>query len=168
MVARRVKKSTDAAPSDPATAVFGEIFVIEDDGTLVSDPDTASEIVDHQSIFVKFRQQFGDHYDFAYVHHDTASGLTGGGGISPTIFNDISGINHYKGDSFNARAGWNTTKLQSYQAIRSFQMRRMLHETAHRWLAYANHLEGGLSSKNLHQTCSPMIQTKVSSLSKLV
>ena len=154
MVVRRTRSIDNVGPgdpADPATAVFGEIFVIEDDGTLVADPDTPDETVDYQAIFVKFRQQYGDHYDFAYIHHDVASGLNPGGGVSPTIFNDISGINHYKGDNVNERAGWNTTRLQSYQAVRSFQMRRMLHETAHRWLAYANHQEGGASSTNLHE-----------------
>jgi hypothetical protein len=157
MVQRQTRRSPQAEPSDPATAVYGEIFVIEDDGTLVANPgstkgkDGVDEVVDYQAIFVKFRQQFGDHYDFVYIHHDVASGLNGGGGVSPTLFNNITGINHYKGDSYNGRAGWNTTKLQSYQAVRSFQMRRMLHETAHRWLAYVNHREGGSTSTNLHQ-----------------
>lgn len=151
MVQRHAHKPAGEQPKDPATAVFGEIFVIEDDGSLVSNPGTGTETVDYMAIFNRFRMQFGDHYDFAYIHHDTASGLNGGGGVSPTIFNDIIGINHYQGDAFNGRAGWNTTKLQSYQAVRSFQMRRMLHETAHRWLAYVNHREGGAVSDNLHE-----------------
>ena len=151
LVVRRTKRPAGRAPADPATAVFGEIFVIEDDGTLVANPGTATEQVNYQAIFVRFRQQFGDHYDFAYIHHDTASGLNAGGGVSPTLFNDVAGINHYRGNSYDNRTGWNTTKLQSYQAVRSFQMRRMLHETAHRWLAFANHQEGGAPSTNLHQ-----------------
>jgi hypothetical protein len=149
LVARRTRRAAARAPGDPATAVFGEIFVIEDDGTLVADPgDPAHQAVDHQAIFNHFRQQFGDHYDFMFVFRD---GPLGQGAWGPTIFNDVSGINHYKGDAYDGRAGWNTTKLQAYQTVSTLQLRRMLHETAHRWLAYANHLEGGAASTNLHQ-----------------
>jgi hypothetical protein len=137
-------------PADPSTAVFGEIFVIEDDGTIVSDG-----TIDHVAAYDLFRTQFGDDYDFVFFHYDTASGVPGPGNSSPTIHNTISGINHYRGDSYDDRSTWSSTKIQSYQKITGLsQVRRMLHETAHRWCAYVYHQEGGTYSENLHEEFS--------------
>lgn len=150
-----IKKSTGGAePGDVNTAVMGEIFVIEDDGTL-----EVAGTIDHIAAYDLFRAEFGDHYDFVFFHYDTASGVTGQGNSSPTIYNMITGINHYKGDSYDGRASWSSSKLQSYQKITGLtQVRRMLHETAHRWCAYVNHQEGGSSSDNLHEAFSDASQ----------
>lgn len=151
MVQRRVREQEEEPgpfdePSDLTTQVFGEIFVVEDDGSLVADG-----AVDHVAVYNAFRAEFGDHYDFVFFHYDTASGIPSQGNSSPTVFNDISGINHYRGDSYDARSMWGSSKLQSYQKITGLtQVRRMLHETAHRWCAYVYHREGGSRSENLH------------------
>lgn len=138
-------------PGDaPTTAVHGEIFVIDD-------PDcdsvvNADDTIDHVAAYELFRTQFGDHYDFVMFRPDTVSGVDGGGNSSPTIYNQITGINHYVGDSYDARAGWNTTKLQSLQKMGFLgQVRTCIHETGHRWGAYVYHQEGGVRSENLHQ-----------------
>jgi hypothetical protein len=137
-------------PADLTTQVFDEIFVIEDDGSLVS-----GGAVDYVAAYDAFQAEFGDHYDFVFFHPDTASGIPNEGNYSPTVFNDISGINHYKGDSYDNRAAWGTSKLQSYQVVSGLtEIRRMLHETAHRWCAYAYHEEGGTMSENLHEDFS--------------
>lgn len=146
---RTDKEPGDAEPGDPSTAVFGEIFVIDDDGTLITDG-----TIDHIAAYNLFRTQFGDHYDFVFFHYDTASGVPNIGNSSPTVFNDITGINHYQGDSYNARAAWGSTMLQSYQKIPNLQTRRILHETAHRWCSYVYHRESGVYSTNLHHEFS--------------
>lgn len=137
----------------PTTAIEGEIFVIED-----SDCDSVINLdgtVDHVAAYQLFRTEFGDHYDFVFFRYDSASGVTQSGNSSPTIYNQISGINHYKGDSYDGRASYGTTKLQSLQKMAWLgQVRTCLHETGHRWLAYAYHQEGGVYSGNLHEAFS--------------
>jgi len=135
----------------PATAVFGEVFVIEDDGSIITNPGAGNESVDHIEAFKVFQDEFGDDYDFLFFLHDTTSGMTGGGGTGPTIYNDITGINHYKGDAFDSRADWGSTRLQSYSYVHYNDIRHWLHEICHRWLAYANHQEVGAESQNLHK-----------------
>jgi probable HAF family extracellular repeat protein len=67
----------------------------------------------------------------------------------------IEGINHVMGDSYDTRATWSSTKIQSIQNVSELnQVRRMLHETAHRWCAYVYHQEGKAHSDNLHQEFS--------------
>lgn len=155
MVQRRIRERDEEdgpqdEPADPTTQVFGEIFVIEDDGSIVSDG-----MIDHVAAYKTFQDEFGDHYDFVFFHYDTDSGIPSPGNSSPTIYNQISGINHYKGDSHDNRSAWGSSKIQSYQKISGLtQVRRMLHETAHRWCAYAYHSEGGSRSENLHKEFS--------------
>lgn len=135
------------APCSPATAVFGEIFVIEDNGTLIS-----RDKIDHVAAYELFRTRFGDHYDFVFFHYDTASGVPSQGNSSPTIHNTITGIHHPQGDSYDRRATWGSAKIQSYQKVTNLtEVRRMLHETGHRWCAYVNHREDGVPSENLHK-----------------
>ncbi|MCY1719117.1 hypothetical protein OU798_02100 [Prolixibacteraceae bacterium Z1-6] len=142
--------SKDEPRDAPTTAIHGEIFVIED-----ADSDSvinADNTIDHLEAYKLFRTQFGDHYDFVFFRPDTPSGVAGGGNSSPTIYNQISGINHYKGDSYNGRTGWGTTKLQSLQKMGFLgQVRTCLHETGHRWGAYVYHQEGGVHNENLHE-----------------
>lgn len=143
-------------PGDLTTQVFGEIFVIEDDGSLVSDG-----AVDHIAVYDAFRTEFGDDYDFVFFHYDTASGVPGQGNSSPTVYNQIAGINHYRGDSYDKRSDWSSSKIQSYQKITGLsQVRRMLHETAHRWSAYVYHQEDGSRSENLHTDFSVSSQAR--------
>lgn len=141
-------------PADaPTTALRGEIFVIEDsDSDSVVNSDGS---VDHVAAYELFRTQFGDDYDFVFFRYDSASGVTQSGNSSPTIHNQISGINHYKGDSYDGRASYGTSKLQSLQKMSWLgQVRTCLHETGHRWCAYAYHQEGGVRSENLHEEFS--------------
>jgi len=138
-------------PKDaPTTAVHGEIFVIED-----ADNDSvinADGTIDHVAAYDLFRTEFGDHYDFVFFRPDTTSGVAGGGNSSPTIYNQISGINHYVGDSYDGRTGWSTSKLQSIQKMGFLgQVRTCLHETGHRWCSYVYHQEGGVHNENLHE-----------------
>jgi hypothetical protein len=155
---RRKKKKKKTEPGEepadaPTTAVHGEIFVIED-----KDCDSvvnADGTVDHVEAYKLFRTEFGDHYDFAFFRYDAASGVTQSGNSSPTIYNQISGINHYVGDSYDARASYGTSKLQSLQKMSWLgEVRTCLHETGHRWLAFAYHQEGGVHSENLHEEFS--------------
>lgn len=152
---RRLKRISPEGMEEPregpTTSVFGEVFVIEDDGSITTNPGAADESVDHIEAFKVFQNEFGDDYDFVFFLHDTASGMSGGGGTGPTIYNTITGINHYKGDIYDGRASWGTNRLQSYSYVRSLNIRHWLHETCHRWLAYANHMEGGAESQNLHK-----------------
>lgn len=152
---RRQKRITpegmESPRESPQTAVFGEIFVIEDDGSIITNPGAGDEIVDHIEAFKVFRDEFGDDYDFLFFLHDTSSGMAGGGGAGPTVFNDITGISHYRGDACDDRAAWGSMRLQSYSYVHSLNIRHWLHETCHRWLAFANHQEGGAESQNLHR-----------------
>jgi len=151
-------KDTKVEPGDepadaPTTAIQGEIFIIED-----ADSDSVVNVdgtVDHVAAYQLFRTEFGDHYDFVFFRYDSASGVTQSGNSSPTIYNQISGINHYKGDAYDGRASYGTSKLQSLQKMAWLgQVRTCLHETGHRWLAYAYHQEGGVHSENLHEEFS--------------
>lgn len=155
---KQKKKDTPVEPGDepadaPTTAIQGEIFIIED-----ADCDSvvnADGTVDHIAAYQLFRTEFGDHYDFVFFRYDSDSGVTQSGNSSPTIYNQISGINHYKGDSYDGRASYGTTKLQSLQKMAWLgQVRTCLHETGHRWLAFAYHQEGGIFSGNLHEDFS--------------
>ena len=152
---RREERGTDDSepqePGDaPVTELRGEIFVIEDkDCNSVVNSDGS---VDHVAAYQLFRAEFGDHYDFVFFRYDASSGVTQSGNSSPTIYNQISGIGHYQGDSYDGRASYGTSKLQSLQKMSWLgQVRTCLHETGHRWLAYAYHREGGIFSDKLHQ-----------------
>lgn len=147
----RLRAATEPGdePQGPVTAVFGEIFVIEDDGTLITDK------IDHVGAYELLRTQFGDDYDFVFYHYDTASGVPSQGNSSNTFYNTTTGINHYKGDNCDERENWDSTRIQANQKVTELnQVRRTLHETAHRWCAYVYHQEDGVFSDALHKEFS--------------
>ncbi len=156
--ARVTKVELGDEPRDaPITAVHGEIFVIED--TDCDSVVNADGTIDYLEAYNLFRTQFGDHYDFVFFRPDTTSGVVGGGNSSPTIYNQISGINHYTGDSYDGRGGWGTSKLQSLQKMGFLgQVRTCIHETGHRWCAYVYHQEGGVHNENLHEVITSASQ----------
>jgi probable HAF family extracellular repeat protein len=144
--------------------VFRDIFVIEDkDGVLeVDDIDEDGKPIkriDRVAAYKLFRSQFGDHYDFVFFHNDIASNVINEGDFSQIIHNMINGINAkvinpYKldADEWDTRGTWSSAKIQSIQVVTNLnEVRRMLHETAHRWCAYVYHREGKADSDNLHQ-----------------
>lgn len=76
---QRIKRTEIGRPApgaraDPPTVVFGEIFLVEDDGTIVH---AASGSIDHIEPYELFRAEFGEDYDFVLIHDDTASGVPG-------------------------------------------------------------------------------------------
>lgn len=92
---------------------FGDICVVEDDGTLVKTNQAGQQYVDFVRGYQLFRTLHGDDYDFATFFLDTASG------IPPTcacsfwsgIYNDVQGTGM---GPFNGRGVWGTARLQGF------------------------------------------------------
>ena len=118
---------------------FGDVCVIEDDGTLVM----ANGQVDWVRAYKLFRTTHPDIYDFVTFFTDSAHGMPPQGGSSwyRFVFNDTKGIGF--DPTFNARAAYGTNVLQGIMFLNQghFPMWRyvMLQEQAHRWACFARY-----------------------------
>lgn len=124
----------------PITDVVGQVFVIEDDGTLVV-TSNGVDTIDLVRAYQYFRRTWGDDYDFVNLVPDTDSGMPVLN-IDISVFNDVSGINHYKGDPnehYDDRATYGTNRLQDIQVLDQAHVslaQWRLHEIGHRWGAH--------------------------------
>lgn len=121
---------------------FGDICVVEDDGTLVKTGQNGQPYVDFVRGYQLFRTLHGDDYDFVTFVLDTASG------IPPTcacsfwsgIYNDVQGIGL---GPFNGRGAWGTARLQGFHFMNQghFPLWRyvMLQEFGHQFGAFARY-----------------------------
>jgi hypothetical protein len=135
-----------AAPP-PETTRYGQVFVIKDNGTLLISPAvTVFDSVDWAQAYIYFLQHWGDDYDFVAMIVDHASGMPNNiPSFGDTVFNDITGINHWKDanqGNFDNRACYGTTRLQGLEVLWPFpgtpattKYVRLM-EIAHRWGAY--------------------------------
>jgi hypothetical protein len=132
---KELAKVPPAAP--PNTAVVGQVFVIEDNGTLITDA-TGFSSIDWAQAYQYFLDSWGDDYDFVAMYVDTASGMPDpGASYGDTIYNDVVGINHWRGDSYDDRSAYGTTRLQGLEVMLPSTNRYVrLQETGHRWGAY--------------------------------
>jgi hypothetical protein len=153
---------------------FGDVCVIEDDGTLVKTTPAGQQYVDFVRAYQLFRTRHGDDYEHVTFVTDSASGMPPQGGASfwSGIYNDVQGIGL---GAFNGRAVWGTSRLQGFHFLNQghFPIWRyvMLQEWAHQFAAFAryrdpatgatmtDHLLGGVLGHwalNLDDEKSPM------------
>lgn len=153
---------------------FGDLCVVQNDGTVVKTAPDGSQYVDFVRAYQLFRTLHGDDYDFVTFFVDTASGMPPVCGCSfwSGIYNDVQGIGL---GSFNGRPGWGTSRLQGFHFLNQghFPSWRyvMLQEFGHQFGAFAryrdpvssatmtDHLLGGVLGHwalNLDDDKSPM------------
>lgn len=153
---------------------FGDICVVEDDGTLVKTAANGQPYVDFVRGYQLFRTAHGDDYDYVTFVTDSNSGMPPQGGASfwSGIYNDVQGIGL---GAFNGRGVWGTSRLQSFHFINQghFPLWRyvMLQEFGHQFGAFVryrdpvtnatmtDHLLGGVLGHwalNLDDDKSPM------------
>lgn len=153
---------------------FGDICVIEDDGTLIKTAANGQQYTDFVRGYQLFRTLHGDDYDFVTFVTDTASGMLPQGGASfwSGIYNDVQGIGL---GAFNSRGSWGSAKLLGFHFMNQghFPLWRyvMGQEFGHQFGAFAryrdpvtsatmtDHLLGGVLGHwalNLDDDKSPM------------
>lgn len=132
---------------------FGDVCVIEDDGTLVKTIG-GQQVVDFARAYKLFRTIQPDIYDFVTFFTDSASGMPPQGGSSwyRFVHNDTQGIGF---GNFNDRAAYGSNKLQGIIFLNQghFPLWRyvMLQEQGHRWGSFARYREtAGGPLKNDH------------------
>lgn len=121
---------------------FGDVCVVEDDGTIVKTNAQGVQYVDFVRAYQLFRTKHGDDYDHVTFFTDSATGMPPQGGSSfwSGIYNDVQGIGL---GSFNSRATWGSTRLQGFHFLNQghFPLWRyvMLQEFGHQWGAFARY-----------------------------
>jgi hypothetical protein len=92
---------------------FGDICVVQDDGTLVKTSPDGTPYVDFVRAYQLFRTKHGDDYEFVTFFSDTVSGMPPVCGCSfwSGIYNDVQGIGR---GPFNTRPTWGTARLQGF------------------------------------------------------
>ena len=153
---------------------FGDICVVEDDGTLIKTAANGQQYTDWVRGYQLFRTLHGDDYDFVTFFTDTASGMLPQGGSSfwSGIYSDVQGTGL---GTFNSRGAWGTARLQGFHFMNQghFPLWRyvMGQEFGHQFAAFAryrdpvsnatmvDHLLGGVLGHwalNLDDDKSPM------------
>ena len=132
---------------------FGDVCVIEDDGTLVQTIN-GQQVVDFTQAYKLFRATHPDIYDFVTFFTDTASGMPPQGGSSwyRFVFNDTQGIGF---GNFNQRASYGSNVLQGILFLNQghfpFWRYVMLQEQGHRWGSFARYRDAaGGANQNDH------------------
>lgn len=121
---------------------FGDVCVIEDDGTLVKTIN-GQQVVDFVRAYKLFRTTHPDIYDFVTFFTDSAHGMPPQGGSSwyRFVFNDTKGIGF--NPNWNLRPSYGSDVLQGILFLNQghFPIWRyvMLQEQAHRWAAFARY-----------------------------
>ena len=129
------------APARGRVQDFGDVCVIQDDGTLVQTVN-GQQVVDFVRAYQLFRTTHPDIYEFVTFFTDTASGMPAQGGSSwyRFVFNDTRGIGF--GD-FDQRSGYGSKVLEGIIFLNQGHFPRwrhvMLQEQAHRWAAFARY-----------------------------
>lgn len=151
---------------------FGDICVVEDDGTLVQTINGQQQ-VDFVRAYQLFRTKHGDDYDHITFFLDTVSGMPQECACSffSWIYNEVQGIGL---GSINSRAAWGTARLQGFHFMNQghFPIWRyvMGQEWLHQFAAFAryrdpvtgaamnDHLLGGWAhwALNFDDDLSPM------------
>ncbi|MGI8907006.1 MAG: hypothetical protein ACR2IE_11015 [Candidatus Sumerlaeaceae bacterium] len=127
-------KASPTSTTAPIVQDFGDVCVVENDGTLQPVP----RVVDFVRAYQLFRTLHRDDYDFVTFFIDEASGLESrelnGGSFFSSIFNDVKGIGR---EPFNARHAWDTSRLEGFHVMKFNGTWRhtMLQEFGHRFAA---------------------------------
>lgn len=148
-------KKPPADLNTPVTEVRENLFIIEDDGTLVYTTAGGVAVVDFVGAWNLFRAEFGDDYEFAAFFLDnTDVTFPYMGNFSSTIFRDVAD-NGYGASAHNERATWGGSGSLLRMACHSwYTLRTMLHEIGHQWLFYVNYRNtaGGAEQTLLHES----------------
>jgi hypothetical protein len=121
---------------------FGDICVVEDDGTLIKTAANGQQYTDWVRGYQLFRTAHGDDYDFVTFFTDTASGMLPQGGASfwSGIYSDVQGTGL---GTFNGRGAWGTNRLQGFHFMNQghFPLWRyvMGQEFGHQFAAFARY-----------------------------
>lgn len=133
---------------------FGDVCVIEDDGTLVKTVG-GTQVVDFVQAYKLFRTAHPDIYDFITFFTDSEHDMPPQGGSSwyRFVFNDTEGIGF--SPTFNQRPAYGSDVLQGIMFLNQghFPVWRyvMLQEQQHRWAAFARYRDTPTgSNKNDH------------------
>jgi hypothetical protein len=117
---------------------FGDVCVVEDDGTFVKTKPDGSLWIDYLEPYRLFRTIHGDDYDFVTFFPDGS--FPNSSSFSVGIHNDVQGIGL---GPYDTRAYWRSVRLQQFHSIRighfPYWRHTMLQELAHRWGCYANY-----------------------------
>ena len=152
---KETKKNPPADLNTPVTEVRGNLFIIEDDGTLVYTTEGGADIVDFVGAWNLFRAEFGDDYDFAVFFLDNVDlSFPSMGNFGQTIFRDAADSGYGAG-AVNNRATWGGSGRLLRMACHSwYSLRTMLHEVGHQWLFYVNYRNtaGGAEQTLLHES----------------
>ena len=121
---------------------FGDVCVIEDDGTLIQTVG-GSNTVDFVRAYELFRTTHLDIYDYVTFFTDTANGMPPQGGSSwyRFVFNDTEGIGF--SPTWDLRSSYNSGTLQGIMFLNQGHIPVwryvMLQEQAHRWGAFSRY-----------------------------
>ena len=121
---------------------FGDVCVIEDDGTLIQTVG-GSNTVDFVRAYELFRTTHPDIYDYVTFFTDTANGMPPQGGSSwyRFVFNDTEGIGF--SPTWDLRSSYNSGTLQGIMFLNQGHIPVwryvMLQEQAHRWAAFSRY-----------------------------
>jgi hypothetical protein len=142
---RELAVSPTAIPDAANVQDFGDVCVLQNDGTLVPTYPDGTRHLDFINAYQLFRTKHGDDYDFVTFFADTASGVPEPIRFPITsfhspIYNDVQGIGT---GPMNDRAKWGSGRLQSFHYItqENFPVWRyvMLQEFGHRFAAFAKY-----------------------------
>lgn len=160
--ARRIKrKKSDGSEEEvvdfnsPTTTTRGDLFVIDDDGSLAYTTATGQKILDMVGAWNLFQDHFGDDYDFAtFLLSENDAGVPNMGNASNTIYRDAADKGYGIGAE-NHRASWGgSTHLLRWVQHSWYSARTMLHEPGHQWLFYINYRnsQNGTEQGLLHES----------------
>lgn len=127
---------------------FGDVCVIEDDGTLVRTIN-GQQTVDWVRAYKLFRTKHDDIYDFVTFFTDSDHGMPPQGGSSwySFVHNDIQGIGL---GTFSSRSTYGSNKLQGIMFLNQGHIPVwryvMLQEQGHRWGAFARYKDAASGS----------------------
>lgn len=123
-----------------AASVVDDMVVVAGPGVFFRINAAGQNEFDIQAAYAEARPLFRSTYDFVAFVIDWAS--FGGfghyvGHYYVPVFNDTSGINHYKGSNFNERTLWQSDPLIGCQ-VHSLDLNNyfLMHELAHAWCSY--------------------------------
>lgn len=139
----------------PVPEIRGDLFVIDDDGTLVYTTAGGEPIVDFVGAWNLFRAQFGDDYDFAVFYLDDQDpNFPDLGNFSQHIY-VAAGDSGYGVGAVNNRGSWQSSARLLRMACHSwYSLRTMLHELGHQWLFFVNYRNSasGTEQTLLHES----------------
>lgn len=155
------------------TTTVGQVFLIEDNGTLIRSPGSdgiSYYHIDLAAAYASFQGAWGDYYDFVALYVDIPSLLPVQAQEYPAtfyhcVYTKVTGINHLRGPNYTERPVFNnSTRLLGVIQLQKDQISRTtdpttngdlapryvrLHEIGHQWLAYVWFDKGGVASSDL-------------------